>query len=626
MKICRLVYYLTRQVMMDVRNMEEFLKWNPPFQEEIISNGILLPESRMVIHGKFKSWKCLHPDTYVVSSGQGLIKLGKAYNLRSRTLYTTSGPRCTIDFGKTVVDKALKITTSRGFEIVCSHEHKFLTLNDTYISADSMKVGYSLMLCYNSNIYGTKKVVAPYVLGLILGDGSLAQENYLGFTNQSKEMCKEVSTVFPGEIKNRGNHYQLNCYGYRDLMYSLWGIPNTSITSHTKIIPDCIMESPLSTQVLFLRGLIDTDGSITDRGVSIELSNQKLIIQLQLILSNMGIISNILHRPDHNSWKLYLGGSDAHKFRKLVYGEDSEYTSNDSPHELKKSRLKIKYSDGHFLYPDIISSIEQVDGGEFYDIEMSRPNNFIASGIVTHNSMLAMHTAFCIATGKPWFGFDVAKTAVMLVQIEISERAMHKRAVKYATNHQDNHSGLWIANEHFIKFDSSYGDNELHKDIQKYGIKVVIIDPLYKVMAGDTNKGADVMKLLDNFDNIIDKHHCSIIIVHHEHKMKYGDDGKVVYQGAEAMTGSQFIANWADSIVGINKISDDWANPVDLVLNFTALRNAENWPAPMGISIDRNNLRWSTSGILEKLPDYIREALDKDKPKDDEGDDSISNM
>lgn len=44
---------------METIHIKDFLAWKPPKVEEIIEGGILIPESRLIIHGKFKSWKSM---------------------------------------------------------------------------------------------------------------------------------------------------------------------------------------------------------------------------------------------------------------------------------------------------------------------------------------------------------------------------------------------------------------------------------------------------------------------------------------------------------------------------------------------------------------------------------------
>lgn len=238
----------------------------------------------------------------------------------------------------------------------------------------------------------------------------------------------------------------------------------------------------------------------------------------------------------------------------------------------------------------------------------------------TWKSMLAMHTGFCISTGTPWFGFTTEKEEVLIVQVEVSEISYHQRCIKYNFHNfpkDADTSHLWVASENFMKFDKPYGMADLDRDIAKCGAKVIIIDPLYKVISGDLNNGKEVMALLDNFDLLIDKYKCSFIIIHHERKMHLDkESGFTSSGGAEEMTGSQYISNWADTVIGISRLSEDEANPVKLKVRFNAMRHAEKFPSPMFLTVNRDDLIF-THDIQAYIPPIVQKFLDM--KKDDRG-------
>jgi hypothetical protein len=231
-------------------------------------------------------------------------------------------------------------------------------------------------------------------------------------------------------------------------------------------------------------------------------------------------------------------------------------------------------------------------------------------------SMLVMHTAFCLSQGKPWFGFDTEKSTVMIIQVEISEISYHKRCAKYAHYNFPNcdMSNMWVASENFMKFDKSLGMSEIDREIDKRKPNVIVLDPLYKMISGDLNNGKEMMGFIDNVDILKKKYGCSFIIVHHEHKMQYTKDGSVIRQGAEAMTGSQYLANTLDTSVGISRTSEDWENPVTLRMEFDALRNAEKFPPPINIGISRDDLVFRINTASDITPEG-RKFLGTDNEK-----------
>lgn len=68
--------------------------------------------------------------------------------------------------------------------------------------------------------------------------------------------------------------------------------------AHTKSVPPLILRAPLSFQAAFLRGLFEGDGYRTDNTVGLTSVNLSLLLQVQLMLSNLGIYGTIRRRND----------------------------------------------------------------------------------------------------------------------------------------------------------------------------------------------------------------------------------------------------------------------------------------------------------------------------------------
>jgi hypothetical protein len=169
---------------------------------------------------------------------------------------------------------------------------------------------------------------------------------------------------------------------------------------------------------------------------------------------------------------------------------------------------------------------------------------------------------------------------------------------------------MFMATQHYIKFDTPYGMADLDRAIGETGAGVVVIDPLYKVITGDMNAGYEVGKLLDNLDILKAKHKCSYIIIHHERKFQITDAG-IVNEGAEEISGSQSIANWCDTAIGL-KVKKDSPSIVELELRFTALRNAEEFLRPVHIKVDRSTLTFERVHETLTLPEEVSVLLGED--------------
>ena len=157
--------------------------------------------------------------------------------------------------------------------------------------------------------------------------------------------------------------------------------------SKKKRIPDWIFTSPNNIKKELILGLLDADGHYKDlvNGFSCEISlaNKKLIEDIKEIWTSIGLCSgHIRHRirpeqsrivgyeevertmPESESWELYLSEYELPRFEKI-------------------QKIEIK-------------EVEEV-----YDIEVSHEkHNFVANGIVVHNSRAPERRIFYIDVGN----------------------------------------------------------------------------------------------------------------------------------------------------------------------------------------------------------------------------------
>ena len=78
---------------------------------------------------------------------------------------------------------------------------------------------------------------------------------------------------------------------------------------------------------------------------------------------------------------------------------------------------------------------------------------------------------------------------------------------------------------------------------------VIIIDPLYMAFAGSFNSDEIVRKFIGNIRILKQTLGCTMILVHHTHKQRFGNDGQIIEEGDEAIFGSKFLKAWPDSVL-----------------------------------------------------------------------------
>ena len=151
--------------------------------------------------------------------------------------------------------------------------------------------------------------IDPYVLGCLLGDGSIISKYEIGFSSIDKEMIDEISTRLPVNhnmvISGKSlKDYYLTADGKNNYinqalkLYELKGC-----NSYTKFIPHIYKFSSIEQRLEILQGILDTDGhSRMDGIIELTLASKQLIEDVQFIVQSLGGIGRL-----HEKWVKYKG-------------------------------------------------------------------------------------------------------------------------------------------------------------------------------------------------------------------------------------------------------------------------------------------------------------------------------
>jgi len=240
-------------------------------------------------------------------------------------------------------------------------------------------------------------------------------------------------------------------------------------------------------------------------------------------------------------------------------------------------------------------------------------------------SIMAVHTAHCIARGSSWLGFKTYPSNVLRLQVELPMYIDRERLEKYCLGSQH----IYLARdgktnvtseeldkldakarayaypdnyvsrtEQFLHIDESIGWESLLKNIRLLVSEfpdlplVIILDPLYKMFNRDINEETDVKPLLDKVDLIMDEIRSvgvSFIIVHHTRKAKSDESGIPIAMGSQDATGSRAWMRWADTVLRIDPDPSD-RTLTKVTATFTKHRNAESVLPITSIRWDRDTL------------------------------------
>ncbi len=158
-----------------------------------------------------------------------------------------------------------------------------------------------------------KFIIHPYVLGVLLGDGSFSSNNIM-LTCSSKEVVKRFSLLLPKSIKikpkkntnieyyvnvNENFKTRFNIIKQKLLMYGLWGKK-----SYEKFIPNNYLNGSTEQRLELLRGLLDTDGDVCKGGtISYSTSSEKLSENVSTLVRSLGGICKISTRQTYYTYK-----------------------------------------------------------------------------------------------------------------------------------------------------------------------------------------------------------------------------------------------------------------------------------------------------------------------------------
>jgi len=224
--------------------------------------------------------------------------------------------------------------------------------------------------------------------------------------------------------------------------------------------------------------------------------------------------------------------------------------------------------------------------------------------------MLSLYTAFRLASGEDWFGFKTAPVATFKYQSELPKAIDRDRIEKYARGANSYPDFVFFkTSTERVKLDTSWGLTSLKKDIQEVKSRspckhlVVILDPLYKLLAGHISEEYDVKKFQDNMDDLKEELDLSLVIIHHARLQRIDSGGKVVDLGPEEAMGSSYFNNWCDTMIRV-KMLNPYTGSDKVEISFELARNAQ---APL----PKFRVHWSRATLQPTLLERIQEEFEE---------------
>ena len=321
----------------------------------------------------------------------------------------------------TGIKPVYKLTTSAGYELKLTADHKVFTVNRGFIPACELTKDDRLLLPA-STVAEIKEPEDPtfnQLIGVYLGDG--CGTSYKQGIQITMEKEKEVPILqkfasYAEENYERQTHKSSPALVTQRQTSAAYVITNTilkeklasivdlSLYGHEKCIPQTIFEAGLGVQKYVLQGLFTADGTVANYGeksqyVALDSTSLKLIQDVQILLLGFGIKSKLYKNrragkdtallPDGKGGLKEYAVKEMHSLRisrssRVLFEELIGFMS-ESPKQKKLEELNkavATYKD----YPiDTVESMEYVGEQQVYDLTEPITSTFVANGITIHN-------------------------------------------------------------------------------------------------------------------------------------------------------------------------------------------------------------------------------------------------
>lgn len=305
-----------------------------------------------------------------------------------------------------------KITFTDNYSVECCSEHLWNTKNlnelrnekwhtrttkellNNFIDKYNRKF-YRIPIVNNCVEFETRNVdIEPYLLGLMLGDGTLSEKATLMFATADEELVDSIKNIIPENMHIKYNSKydysisNLDRHQKNSIKQSLKKYGLLGKKSNEKLIPEDYKLNSVECRLNILRGLLDTDGSVFyhksgKNRVQYYTTSEQLKNDVVFIVQSLGGICNVLLKPISKGAK-FINDREFHS-QYDMYVIDIKLPKNIIPFNLKRKKELYKQT------PECIrqiKNIEYVEKKEAVCIKVKNDDGLYLTNnfIVTHNT------------------------------------------------------------------------------------------------------------------------------------------------------------------------------------------------------------------------------------------------
>lgn len=367
---------------------------------------------------------CLTEDNYVYIKGKGLISI-KDVEVDD-LIWTQYGYKKVLWNNKKWSDEIYRLTLKNGTQLIGTGHHPVLlntsnnlsdlslcwsgisstTVGDTVVcNSHSIENEDTLISLPNYVCEGRKEVTIPKVMdkklarlvGFLDGDGCLLSDRIkLAFNTKETEIIEyyislmsEVFNIESGKLYHSPNSNSSDCCFFStDIVRFLKSINVRQKLSDT--VSEYIKNSSYDIWVEYICGLFDSDGCLLkskDLFVpSVKGIKSGMIKDVHQMLLFLGINSSLHTRPssegNKTQYEIRVTGDRGRGYFRDIIGKNLV-------HNMRRDRaINNKVSAFYDIHVNSVASVEKcLNVGDYvYDIEVEEVHEYIANGIVTHNT------------------------------------------------------------------------------------------------------------------------------------------------------------------------------------------------------------------------------------------------
>ena len=312
-----------------------------------------------------------------------------------------------------------RITTSEGFDITVTGDHKIYSEERGWVEALNLKKGEKIRILNEGGSFGSHgNIEEGRVLGWLVGDGQINKGGnndraVLSFYDQDNSLAPQfenyVNNIIRPSTNNRDYHVGMvniesrNCITIASERLKEFAAAYDLIDEKLKV-PDKVFTGTMEMQKGFLQALFEADGTVLKAGksryaVRLGSISLNLLKQVQALLLNFGIYSSVYESrkkagikmlPDSGRNMRVYTVQDFHELN--IPGENLIRYTNliGFISERKNARLNeiIKsYTPGPYKtsFTARINKIEYSGKSDVYDLVEPYTHSFVANGVVVHN-------------------------------------------------------------------------------------------------------------------------------------------------------------------------------------------------------------------------------------------------